>query len=235
MFANREAPEGFVFPACSTCNSGYRLEDQISGLIAALAGSQSLETHRQWQKLLEGVRNNQPQHLPTVDLSANDKRKILVDLGIDKEPGSAFADVPLVAIPVGVRATIERWLRKMLLAIYYREQGAIFAPSGLVSSIVIFNAYLLRKKDPIVLPRFCNIRRTSLRGRDMSDEFSYNWEFDAQNGVFGAAAFFHRGFVGVMSGVFRKTSIDAGNELPWYDLTGNVVVPDPSGERSVSQ
>jgi hypothetical protein len=231
MFARREPPEGFIFPACEVCNGGYRLEDQIASFVAAFAGSDDPDMYTRFQKLLEGLRNNQPEHLPDAHISANDKRRILAELGVAKPPSTTFADVPLVGVPVAVKAIVEKWLRKQFLAIYYRECNAIFPRSGLVSSLMIFNADMMRKTDPVVLPKLRNATRTNLRGQDKSREFSYAWEFDESRGVFATIAIFQRGFVGVMAGVFDITGIDYDNRLPWYDLSGSLVVPgaDPEG------
>jgi hypothetical protein len=75
------------------------------------------------ERLLIGVKNNLPDLLPDFNLPTRDKRNSLRQLGLEKPAGIFAADLPLAGIPSGVHPRMERYARKILCALYYREMG----------------------------------------------------------------------------------------------------------------
>ena len=62
FFKSRHWPDTYEFPACEPCNSGARLDEQaLAVLIRSDLPEHGKETERaEWEKLAQGVKNNQP-------------------------------------------------------------------------------------------------------------------------------------------------------------------------------
>lgn len=79
FFLGRKWPEGYEFPACNSCNQQARLDEQLLGVLTRVSVREDEATglaRQEWQKLVEGVRNNQPEVVEEwLSLSRNDIRR----------------------------------------------------------------------------------------------------------------------------------------------------------------
>lgn len=121
-FPNGHFPEEFEFPACMSCNQGTRRHDQIFGLYVHLAASDEENYDDPTVlRLARGVANNDRDALPRLNLTANQKRASLRQLGARRMPGEALRDVPLIHIPPAFNDAAISIARKLACALYYRE------------------------------------------------------------------------------------------------------------------
>lgn len=77
------------------------------------------------EKAIYGLRNNRPEALPDPSLTGREKRSRWVAMGLIKPLDTLASDLPLFRIPGAATASIERYGRKIVTAIYYRETGRI--------------------------------------------------------------------------------------------------------------
>lgn len=74
-------------------------------------------------RMVSGLRNNLPHLFPNGRLTNRDKRRVLHQMGLEKPRGLALSQVPVVQFESVVNNHIDRYTRKIGLALYYREQG----------------------------------------------------------------------------------------------------------------
>ena len=124
-FMSRQGPEGYEFPACEVCQSATRLDEIAFSFLVYLTRGEDRHDTEQFRRLLSGIQNNLPELMPDLRLSANEKRRGLAKLGLEKPHGIAFSDLPLAGIPSGYQERIERYVQKIILALYYKLVGKI--------------------------------------------------------------------------------------------------------------
>src|SRR4051794_32377937 len=63
LFRARHWPETYEFPACESCNRAARLDEQALAVLLRIDMTEhkSDQDRSEWEKLVRGVRNNQPQ------------------------------------------------------------------------------------------------------------------------------------------------------------------------------
>lgn len=130
FFRDREWPEGFCFPSCTPCNRISRdAENLTSLLVADLSTDRSRAAYR---KRIASIRYNYPAVIPDLfKLNANDKRRAMRHLYIDKPPGAAFADLPVVTLNRAFwQSHLDLLARKILLALHYYAFNQPLSVSG---------------------------------------------------------------------------------------------------------
>ena len=124
-FMSRLGPEGYEFPACEPCQTATRLDEIAFSFLVYLTRGDDNHDAEQFRRLLSGIKNNLPELMPNLRLSANDKRRRLAKLGLEKPLGLPLADLPLAGIPTGYHKRMERYVHKIILALHYRIVGTI--------------------------------------------------------------------------------------------------------------
>ena len=134
-FPQRAGPEGYEFPACSSCQNIYRKEEHYFALVARLsdlddANYDGISNRR----LIKGIANNYPELLPIVRMSPVEKRRIVKSLGLEK-PSNIFSnDIPIAKFPQDADRNIRKIGIKLGLALYYKHKGKIAKPTHYCSS-----------------------------------------------------------------------------------------------------
>lgn len=189
-----------------------------------LSSTYSDEDAGRFTKLLSGVRNNDPGSLPRIDMPANSKRRLLRDLGFNK--GSTFLhEIPIAGLPTVAVDAIERYFRKLVLALYYRELASIAPPTSIVGASVIPNATLLEPaqfKELIAPFRFT--RLSKFQNRDISEQFAYRCDLGLDGALFGTLIRMHRNVVGIACVCNNPALITEPDLADWYDLRGNIAI-----------
>lgn len=130
FFERRLWPETYEFPACEKCNGEARLDEQA---LAVLARVQLTETsseiaQQEWQRLVRGVRNNQPEFLTEwTEMSRNEiKRDFRSNFG--RSQGDILRQKGWGLLKIGplTAAAIRRFMIKLGKALYYRHNEHIF-------------------------------------------------------------------------------------------------------------
>ncbi|MEX7044720.1 hypothetical protein AB2C71_32390, partial [Pseudomonas aeruginosa] len=76
-------------------------------------------SREQFAKLARGVRNNNPELLPKMELRANLARQHFREKGLTLAPGEAYGDKPIATLPEGNRAAFELFARRLTCALFY--------------------------------------------------------------------------------------------------------------------
>jgi hypothetical protein len=129
FFAGRHWPETYEFPACEPCNADARLDEQAlavlicSGLTTTGKESDQVE----WERLVQGVKNNQP----AIVAEWNNIRRNEVKQGLRLAFGSEGDERRrqgwgLINLGALTQAMITRFMIKLSKALYFRHNNHIF-------------------------------------------------------------------------------------------------------------
>ncbi|MDA7787956.1 hypothetical protein N8940_01840 [Sphingomonadaceae bacterium] len=124
-FPQRVGPEGFEFPACDGCQRATRLDELAFSIMVRFCRNEGDYDQAQFLRLLDGIKNNMPELLPDLSLTASDKRRGLRKLGLLKPASLDLSELPLAGIPAGYQPRIVRYIRKIVLALYYRHLSKV--------------------------------------------------------------------------------------------------------------
>lgn len=130
FFVSRHWPETYEFPACERCNAEARLDEQ--GL-AVLIRSRLTETRSEldqseWERLVDGVRNNQPRVLAEwTDITRNQVKQDL-RLAFGRDGGDLLRQRGWGVANIGplTQAAITRFMVKLGKALYYKHNAKVF-------------------------------------------------------------------------------------------------------------
>ncbi|MCR6732614.1 MAG: hypothetical protein NVV83_00210 [Afipia sp.] len=131
-------PEGFEFPACTSCNGQSKKDDQIFAYYAQL-GDPNLATKdvRSILRLQNGIRNNYKEALPNLRLTTEAKRDALLKMGIQPPSDDALDQVPIVGTSEDFRNAATTIGRKLACALYYKLTHAILS-DDILSGLCLF-------------------------------------------------------------------------------------------------
>lgn len=188
VFDNREWPEGYVFPACEVCNRSTRLQDQLLGLLARI-GEHSMPMAEEVSKTFGGVRNNQPNNLPSLPKTRREIRHALRELDVSRPIGTALDDVSLVFLESSTIDELDRFWWKLFCALYYKHMLAIFPKSGVIFKIISTNQFI---RSPnafswMAYPQIQNEPIIQRSGRSLIGQFDYLWGFEEATNTFGVS------------------------------------------------
>lgn len=195
-FRNRVWPHGYEFPACQRCNGAAGKLEQVVALYLLLANHEDQGPERdRLLKLIQGVRNNNPELLPRINLGANDVRRYLRDKNLSLSSGMTHGDVPLAELPIGNRAAFELFARRLTCALYYKEVGTPLPLDHFIATAWLpfadpGSADFTAKAHEL----FPELTMTNRRNTDIGNQFFYRWGFHSDRTLFGYAAQFAKSF-----------------------------------------
>lgn len=164
-------------------------------MVHFLADDKDLPDQRNSQKLMRGLVNNLPHLANMRELSANEKRRAVRELQLERPPGP-LSEMPLLKIDGEWHKHIDRYLCKLAKALFYKHVGA---PAG--RDFVGWSEWTYEKiglnrgaieqwiqMTPIVeIGRRANV--------DLGDRFHYRVNHSAELGAFAAVGKFGRGLI----------------------------------------
>lgn len=179
MFRRRQWPEGYVFPACQSCNSATRFTEQVMAMVSRVSVATSDDLHdSEIRQALDGVRNNNPVLFREMRPSANDVRRFLRRRGLPIPAGKTTADIPLIKLsgPIAT-ASLREFARKLFCALHYRETGRIIPRAGAIRYWWWSNVQAADGKIPTEIPPMMTGYRTLRRAnRALNEQFAYRFE-----------------------------------------------------------
>ncbi len=194
-FVDRIGPEGFTFPACRLCNNGAGPLEQVIALYLIISNHSGRGSNKQFAKLVNGVRNNNPELLPKMELRANLARQHFKDKGLKLAPGEAYGDKPIATLPEGNRAAFELFARRLTCALFYKELGH---PLPLDFYIAVtwlpWSEGASTAAIETATNLFPSVTMTNRRNTDIGDQFSYRWGFHPDGNIFGFVAKFSESY-----------------------------------------
>lgn len=203
LFARREWPEGYVFPACKACNQGSRQVDQAIAMLARLSIADQNINEDEFGGLLNGVRNNMPLAQPLLEENTEDSQRLFSELRAQlPNTGRIPPDTFIVALDADVFRQLDVVFGKLFCALHYKHTGRIVPARSRLFRLCTTNQ-ILDAEDPFEWMRFPHIQNepTILRnGRSLIDQFDYKWGQTHDDGLFGITFHMRNGIYGVIVG-----------------------------------
>lgn len=200
-------PEGFEFPACEACNQGTRKYDDIFGFYTmALDYDNSNLDEKTFNARIRGLINNYPEALPKFELTANEKRRKLRSMGIERQPGNFLSDFGIFKTTPDLERSMNIAIRKLTCATYYKEVGKPLTTQHTVTGTWLQGndakrAPLLQHFDEL-LPEYRQPQRHSVR--NYGRRFCYKFGYKANEDFYMLAAQIGAGVV-LLSMTFHST------------------------------
>jgi hypothetical protein len=194
-FFDRIGPEGFVFPACKLCNNGAGQLEQVVALYLLIANKSDRLSLKQMQRLANGVRNNNPELLPMIELRANLARQHFRNKGLQLDKGQTFAEQPIATLPVGHQKAFQLFARRLTCALFYKETGRPL-PLDFYIIVAWLPWYEGAATDAVenAINLFPAFTMTNRRNTDIGDQFSYRWGMHSDGSIFGFVAKFSESY-----------------------------------------
>lgn len=189
MFAGRNWPEGYEFPACGPCNQGSSLQDRLFAFTATVPVANALEGQRrvEWLALIRDINKDHPGLLQSLVMSTAEKRGALRSLAIALPPGQTIGGTGMLRSVPDLEAAVQVVLTKLAKAVHYKQAGRI-VPSGAAVQIRLYpNSELLAGRFPSdLLNELLGEERLRRSGRDLGDQFNcwFGVTDDGANGVY---------------------------------------------------
>ena len=178
FFKGREWPEGFVFPACESCNDVSRTSEKVLAIL--IHGEGDSDDRGKFESLLRSVNTEFPDLVPgMLPSSTREVRQILAERGVAKPEGTAFADLPLIKLDKTFwEPHLATFARKLLLAFHYQCFGSPLPLTGAMWHFVHTNFDRVAGEFPEeVLQLAKNIAMPSRQKRLLGDQFGIRWNF----------------------------------------------------------
>lgn len=141
-FISRKWPDGYVFPACTECNSASRLDEPLMAMLCRIhPAAREMDDPEGWKRLLGGIRQSHPGVLESMRMSANQKRRAIKNGLAELLPGHTTQDLPLVSLNhPAFLAAARRFAFKLFASLYYKHSRKCLPKSGGVQFIMRTNA-----------------------------------------------------------------------------------------------
>jgi hypothetical protein len=176
LFAERNWPEGYVFPACGACNDASASDELIMGFLVRIQVTDLSETEE--RELHESISKMHDRHPDIIngmrEMSRNETKRSL------RENGFLSVSLPkplyMVEFPDSIIEVSERYGRKLGKALYYMHTGAIFPANGRVFCEVMSNIRFMSRDFPLDAFHMLSASPTISRGgKSLADQFAYRW------------------------------------------------------------
>jgi hypothetical protein len=180
FFINRRWPEGYEFPACSSCNDAARKTEQVIACCFRFKITDG-EISDELKRLIIGVRNNHSEVFHDWSSPGSAKRRRLLKEGFG-ELGSQLWRDGLGASEIGSTqmSLLLQFGAKLGQALYYKHNSKILRGRVIVHLISFINNYdfldaALRMAPIQSLTQRCNV--------DLGPQFSYRCNHTPDPGV----------------------------------------------------
>tara|TARA_R110002167_G_scaffold344363_1_gene553691 strand:+ start:30034 stop:30750 length:717 start_codon:yes stop_codon:yes gene_type:complete len=186
MFDDKQWPEGFVFPACSSCNSGTRLDDELIGLMVLLEPFDNRKVDpKRMDKLFRSVNMKYPHIGKQLIPTTREARIINKQLGIIPSFGHTHAQSSGIKIPPEFHNATRVLAYKLSKGMYYKETGSIFPNSGYLFYRWFSNIELVKNGSYAIFDMIRELHgftRPIIRnGKHLNNQFNYKITFTKDN------------------------------------------------------
>lgn len=146
VFANRQWPEGHVFPACGDCNRKSRWDEELLAWVARISSLDGMEENHkaEFEKLSMSIGRYRPELATKLRLySRVETRRYFRDRAIPRNAPGLPNEVHLVGMPPEVTEAVERYGTKLAKALHYKFSNVIVPATAKIDCRVYTNAELL--------------------------------------------------------------------------------------------
>ena len=249
FFAGRHWPETYEFPACEPCNAEARLDEQaLAVLIRSGLTESGRESDRlEWERLVQGVKNNQP----AIVAEWNNIRRNEVRQGLRLAFGSEGDERRrqgwgLINLGTLTQAMITRFMIKLSKALYYRHNNHIFDGVLYIHHINRMSIDTTPEYITSILSMAPELPVIERNRQSLIDQFIYRFNHSPEHRVMYAVVQFGEQFIFQLIAVSRQMdakliamSPHDGTESPLNFrhecfLSHNTVTVDRYASRSIS-
>lgn len=186
-FKGRIGPEGYEVPACEPCNFAVRKTENVIALWIRMADSTPENfSETDLNALIASVKNNAPECLPGIGLSANQKRRALQARGERLGPGETYAEAPVADLPEPVQRHMELFARKMISALFYSETRNFLGKNhGLVLTWFQAGSEASEISSQRASLWFGDLIVGKRQNTDIRHQFVYRYGYNPAHGFFG--------------------------------------------------
>lgn len=200
VFQERAWPEGFEFPACSSCNHGSADDDLLISFLARTDPfSDAGDGDGHMREIIRSVHQQFPHLVRKMMPSAVEARAINRRLGIVPAPGDTNQEAGPVRVTDEMHAAVHVFGSKLTKAIYYLHTGKVFPKDGQIGLKWFTNADLFTNNGRYrvfesfqgldgIVPEL--VRSKSL----LNDQFEYKLSLSSDDELCALQARFGRGF-----------------------------------------
>lgn len=122
MFSNRQWPEGYVFPACQPCNAEAKEAENWVAFMARINSGPGFDEQAEADEMFRIARPIlKPEVIRSMSMSGLDKKAIARRIGVTKELGKTYADIPLIKVPKEAKNAIDYFSRKVVKALHFEH------------------------------------------------------------------------------------------------------------------
>jgi hypothetical protein len=179
IFRDRHWPEGFVFPACTSCNEASRVTEKLIGLL--LHGSHQDANREMYQKVVASVRREFPGVIEgMLPKGARDVRSMLRRKGLKRPKSKLLAEIPYVQLDQSIwKSHFDLFAQKMMLALHYQCFGTSLPADGRIWYMMNTNADAAAGFIPSDILADLNLQLTPQRNRKLlNEQFNLRWQFE---------------------------------------------------------
>jgi hypothetical protein len=181
LFDQRQWPEGYIFPACHSCNQESRRHEHVLAVLVRISVENDNYTglrRDELQKYIRAMQNNFPDLLRI--MKASEKRKFFREQSLKRPYGVSYSDLPMIGVSsVLADAAVTSVLNKLLKALYYKHTETIFPRDGAITYRWVTNAYLhTLSEDGEFISSLGGVPTLRRNGKDLSSQFLYRYGVD---------------------------------------------------------
>lgn len=186
LFHLKHWPEGYVFPACKSCNNDSSDEDLMVAFLAQLdPKTQDPEKSKKGFGLMRAVHRQFPEALQKIfNKSATEARRDARKLGMTPKPGKTYQELGIANVPEEMHKSVGMLASKLTKAVYYMQTNAIFPSNGGIMFQWFTNAQKMEHGKIVLLEAaaaFSAISPPKQRsGKDLKDQFDYRYSVGEQ-------------------------------------------------------
>lgn len=220
IFEDRQWPEGFAFPACSSCN---RLSSRPEVIISFLSRVHAIDENEKHafdiEKALMAVDDKYPSLVKEMKLSSRQSRDAAKRYGLKKTEGTTYSELPLLSLasPI-IDEAVTIFGVKLMLALYYRHLGAPLPATGGIAIKWYTNLQIFNEEIPEqVMASLIRFSVTKRGKTNLQDQFFYKYGLSENHGA-GFVTVFRRSFAIV--GIVKK-------DISQSDFSGSITLYQP--------
>lgn len=198
FFENRQAPEEYEFPACKQCNAEARLDEQALGALirVKLGAPMSEMALEEFQKLVSGVKNNQPKLAAEWQpmTPAQLKREMRAVFGAAGD-GMRHKGWGMLSTGPLTEALVNRFIIKIGKSLFYRYNHQIFDGVIYLRHITFTDRDATPQEFSRIVEKAPLVSDARRNGKSLRDQFIYRFNYSPEHRVLYAVVQFSEQFV----------------------------------------
>jgi len=177
LFAGRQWPEGYVFPACSACNNNSSSDEQLIAWLSRIriGRYRTPEQEKEFEKLSHEVHRRHPDIWNGIrQMSRVETRRLAKQVNLDRIETDEL--VYSIAIPAALMEAMNRYGIKLAKALHYLHSKRIVPPNGIVRAWSYTNTEILSSEvAEKMLRQLTNAPVVQRSNTQLGDQFNYRY------------------------------------------------------------